>query len=285
MDIKKQVTDQIIAALESGVSPWQKPWTSADKSALPYNFVSNKAYQGINVLILWGAAISRGYSSTCWMTYKQAAAAGGNVRKGERGTGIVFYSPVKKLDKKTGKETKYMLMKSYSVFNLNQIDGITVSPTAESITSPDMTSNAGYAIEECINYMDKWGVGLDNGTEALYRPSTNSITMPDFSTFKSSEGYAATLAHECAHSTGHKSRLNRLEDKSREGYAFEELVAELTSAFVCAKHGIDSTLPNHASYIASWLKALKGDVTYIFKAASAAQKAYGMITNELERVA
>ena len=276
-DLQQHVTDQIVAILESGTSPWIKPWSSDGSSGMPHNHSTGKAYQGINVLILWAAATERGFTSSAWLTYKQAQAAGGQVRKGEKGTAITFYKPIQIDD--DGEEKTIPMLKTFTVFNVDQIDGIEVATPEEQPKefTADQKTEAAVRLFEC--YAERSGIGFSTGgVYAFYSPSHDTIQMPERETFTKESGYAATLLHEAVHSTGHGDRLDRLKDTSKRGYAFEELVAEIGAAFLCCDLGITNEMENHASYIDSWLKALKDDRTLIFKAAAKASKAYELIT-------
>jgi antirestriction protein ArdC len=262
--IYQQVTDKIIAELESGNLPsWVKNW-SGDISA-DHNVITRKQYHGINTIILGMS----GFKAPQWGTYKQWLSLGAQVTKGSKGTHIIYYSPVERGSKVTEagevKEYSYIL-KSYTVFNAEQVTGWE-APAIE-----PKSFNAVASIEELTN---KSGVKLQfGGDRAYYSPSLDFVAMPNKSQFNSEAGYYATLLHELSHWSGHESRLNR--DLSgrfgNEAYAAEELIAELSAAFLCARFGIAGEL-RHSSYIASWLKVLKSDNKAIFKAAALAQKA------------
>jgi len=276
-DLQQQVTDQIVAILESGASPWVKPWSSDGASGMPHNHSTGKAYQGINVLILWAAGCERGFTSSAWLTYKQAQAAGGQVRKGEKGTAITFYKPIKV--EKEGEEKTIPLMKTFTVFNTDQIDGLEVEVPEDQpkVFTADQKTDSAVRLFEC--YTERAGIDFSTGGDrAFYSPSHDTIKMPERAEFTKESGYAATLLHEAVHSTGHKNRLDRFKDTTKNGYAFEELVAEIGAAFLCCDLGITNEMEQHASYIDSWLKALKNDRTLIFKAAAKASKAYELIT-------
>jgi antirestriction protein ArdC len=262
--IYQQVTDKIIAELESGNLPsWVKNW-SGDISA-DHNVITRKQYNGINTIILGMS----GFKAPQWGTYKQWLSLGAQVTKGSKGTHIIYYSPVERGSKVTEagevKEYSYIL-KSYTVFNAEQVTGWE-APAIER-----KPFNAVASIEELTN---KSGVKLQfGGDRAYYSPSQDFVAMPNKSQFNSEAGYYATLLHELSHWSGHESRLNR--DLSgrfgNEAYAAEELIAELSAAFLCARFGIAGEL-RHSSYIASWLRVLKNDNKAIFKAAALAQKA------------
>ncbi|MBY7933102.1 ArdC family protein [Vibrio furnissii] len=279
-DFYETVTNSIISALEAGVKPWSCPWETnieAGISGLPYNLKSQNTYNGINVLLLWASATENRFSSPAWLSYKQAQEMGGQVRKGEKSTQIVFYKQVKKEDEQ-GKEEIIPIMKTYAIFNLDQIDGIE-SPVIVEPKPIDTNDYSQYShVEQVIT--DTGANIIVKGIKAFYRPSADFIVMPEKHLFKSAADYFATKLHELSHWTGAKHRLDRKGGNSfgDEAYAFEELVAELSSAFLCADLSVVGEV-QHASYIANWLRALKNDKRYIFKAAAQAAKAHHFIMN------
>jgi len=276
-DINEVLTNHFILALESGVAPWKKGWNAAAGS--PKNYVSKKAYQGINALLLGMYGQMRGYKESYFMTYNQAKAVGGQVRKGEKGLPVVFYKIIKREDAK-GKEKKGMLLRYSTVFHVSQIDGIEWKFPAH----PTREHTANEAAEQIIaNYAV--GPRIEHhGSEAFYQPSTDKVVLPLASDFHTAEDYYHTAFHELVHSTGHKSRLARpgiteFSPFGSERYALEELVAELGAAFLSNAAGLnfEAMLPNSAAYVANWLQALRNDKTLIVTAASKAQKAHNHI--------
>ena len=265
--IYTEITQSIIEQLEQGAVPWVKPW-KADSSA-DKNLVSQKPYQGINRLLLGMSSMVKGFSVPVWASYKQWEAIGANVKKGEKGTKIVFYSPVSKENKQTGDLEKYAVLKTYFVFNAAQVEGIDIVP-AETVAA-EFT-----AVELAEQRIIKTGAAISHGGDAaFYMPSADRIQLPNKTAFNSEANYYATAFHELAHWTGSKNRLDRDLDKGRFGnpaYAFEELVAEMSAAFLCSDYGIQGEL-RHAGYIGHWLKALREDSKAVFKAAALAQKA------------
>jgi len=263
--IYQQVTDQIIKQLEQGATPWVKQWNGS--SSADRNAVSGKTYQGINTLILAMSAAANGFKSNQWATYKQWLQLGGQVRKGTKGTTIIFYSPVtgSKITADGEEKSYHYVLKSYSVFNADQIDGYT--PTA----APVKQFNSIASLEALAT--DSGAIIKHGGDRAFYSPSDDFIQMPNKTDFTNEAAYYATLLHEMAHWSGNANRLNR--DLSgrfgNEAYAAEELIAELSAAFLCAEYQIDGDL-RHAGYIASWLRILKNDNKAVFKAAALAQK-------------
>jgi antirestriction protein ArdC len=263
--IYQQVTDQIIKQLEQGATPWVKQWNGS--SSADHNAVSKKGYNGINTLILAMSAAANGFKSNQWATYKQWLELGGQVRKGTKGTTIIFYSPVSgsKVNAEGEEKSYHYVLKSYSVFNADQIDGYTP------VAAPVKTFNSIAALEALAT--DSGAIIKHGGDRAFYSPSEDFIQMPHKTDFTNEAAYYATLLHEMAHWSGNASRLNR--DLSgrfgNEAYAAEELIAELSAAFLCAEYQIDGDL-RHAGYIASWLRILKNDNKAVFKAAALAQK-------------
>ena len=276
-DIYQTVTDNIIAALEAGVKPWSCPWQRVPgMSGLPSNFATGIAYSGMNIMLLWCSASKQGFGDSRWMTYKQTQAVGGQVRKGEHGTTAIFYTTLEK-ENEDGDIDQIPMLKTFNVFNVEQIDGLpltteTVSPAA--IFDP---------LPEAANLFRKSGANIiEKGQNAFFRPSTDEVWLPERSLFADAANFYAIGLHELVHWSGAKSRMNR-EIKGKfgsEGYAFEELIAELGGAFLMADLGIVGEV-QHESYIASWLKALKNDKRYIFKAASAASKAHRYLMDKL----
>ena len=276
-DIYQTVTDSIINMLEAGVKPWA-PGHNARDCGLPVipTRANGQAYRGINVALLWGAAEMKGYRHQTWMTFNQAKELGGCVRKGERATPVVYWGTFKAQADDTdegGEDGKArMFAKGYSVFNIEQIDGL----PARFYDAPAPVSTA-----DRIKVADALAVasGADirhGGSQAYFSPKGDYVQLPPLEAYFERERYYSTLAHELTHWTGHESRLAREFGKrfGNQAYAFEELVAELGAAFACARLGIETeTREDHASYLASWLKVLKSDKRAIFTAASKAQAA------------
>lgn len=264
------VASRIISCLESGTAPWRKPWIGGG----PCNLVSRKDYSGINVLLLGCTP----YASRYWLTYKQASTLGGNVRRGEKSTPIVFYSPLPAKTNASGEvessSVGRCVLRYYSGFNLEQCEGI---------EAPEETNEAGRDVppitlaEELFEGMPKRPMVYHGHGQAYYAPAVDEVRMPDRVRFESSEAYYSTLFHELAHSTGHKSRLNRLKGGSfgDSAYAAEELVAEVAACMVLASIGLESTLEQSASYCDGWAKRLRGMTSSqaVCRALTAATKA------------
>ena len=272
--IHEVVTAKIVTMLEAGAVPWQKQWKGGSSRPLRS---TGERYNGINVLILWATAMEKGYSSPYWFTFKQALALKGCVRKGEKGTTVVYAATFTKEETNdAGDTTKKTIpfLRSYVVFNAEQCAGLPAKYT----TPDDVTTTPFERIENAREFFHHVGADVrTGGTSAHYSPAGDYIAMPASELFVDAIAYESVLAHETIHWTGHASRENRLDKMARfgsEAYAFEELVAELGSAFLCADLGIENDpQPNHASYIASWIKVLKNDHKAIFNAASLASAA------------
>jgi antirestriction protein ArdC len=279
-DIYQRVTDQIVAELEKGVCPWIKPWNAehaAGRITRPLR-ANGIPYRGINVLMLWASATEKGYAAPLWLTFKQAQELGGHVRKGEKGSLVVYANTISRTetDEATGEELERDIpfMKGYTVFNAEQVEGLPARFYAMQAQAVDPVTR----IEKAEGFFASVGADIRHGgNQAFYSVIEDRVQMPPFEVFRDAEGYYATLAHELTHWTRHPKRLDRDFGRKRfgdEGYAMEELVAELGAAFVCADLALTpEPRAEHAAYIASWLKALKDDKRAIFAAAAHAQRA------------
>ena len=284
VDVYSIITDRIISLLEAGTVPWQKPWTgirNADGSAvMPANFVSKKAYRGVNVFLLSAVRFTCPY----WLTYRQASELGGNVKKGEKGFPVVFWKRLIVEDKVTKERKVISMLRYYTVFNIEQCEGISWEKPAP-IPAPETPSFN--PIEECVRIVDAMPAKPDIrhlGNRACYSPFLDIVQMPVAESFEKPEAYYSTLFHELTHATGHKSRLDRkgisteLAGFGSETYSKEELVAEMGASFLCGFAGIvNSTIDNSAAYIASWLRKLKDDRKLVVFAAAQAQRASDFI--------
>jgi antirestriction protein ArdC len=275
-DLYQEITDRIVTALESGVKPWARGWdeTKAGGPMAPMNAVSGKLYRGINTLILGMDARAFETGDPRWCSFNQARDKGWNVRKGEKATTIVFLKKltVEDKDAPAGDDaTKQIpMIRAWPVFHASQIDGIPprVKPTPDE--APWTKPEAAEIILTNSRAMIRTG-----GDRAFYSPGTDHIQLPPHESFKDAPAWAATALHELGHWTGAPHRLNRdLTGRFGSGaYAMEELRAELASVFIGATIGIPTDIPNHASYIQSWLKALKNDKRELFRASGDGQKA------------
>ncbi|WP_431786922.1 ArdC family protein [Vibrio harveyi] len=274
-DIHQDITNKVIEALEKGYKPWSCPWDKTiTDSAMPMNFSTGNQYRGINIMLLWLESEIKEYRSPNWLTFKQAKDLGGNVKKGEKGTQIVKYKIWEKTDENDpDRVEKIPMIKTFTVFNADQIEGIEFptpsfeqKPEFERLADADrVIANTGASIQH-------------HGVKAFFTPFNDQIVMPKPERFKTQADYYATLLHELTHWTGRANRLNRKfgASKRTNDYAFEELVAELGSAFLMAELGIKGDV-QHESYIGEWLSNLRNDKKFIFQAASKASKAFEFI--------
>jgi len=279
-DIYQRITDQIVRELEKGVRPWLQPWNvehAAGRITRPLRG-NGVPYKGINVLMLWSAAMEKGYAAPVWMTFKQASELKASVRKGEHGSLVVYADKIirTETDAKTGEDSERAIpfLKGYTVFNVEQIDGLPDHYYAKPAPRVDTITR----IERAEGFLTNTGATVRHGgNKAYYNISQDFVQLPPFESFHDAESYYATRAHEMTHWTRHPSRLDRDFGRKRfgdEGYAMEELVAELGSAFLSADLDLTPEVrEDHASYIASWVKVLKDDKRAIFTAASHAQRA------------
>lgn len=280
-DIYAQITGKIVCELERGVRPWTQPWAASKAGGavtrpLRHN---GEPYSGMNVLLLWSEGLARGYAPSTWMTFKQSIELGGAVRRGETGATVIYASRFTKTQTDSGGsevERDIPFLKAYTVFNVAQIDGLPERYYTQTVSRLDALSRLEYA----DRFFSNTGAILRHGgTQAYYSPSGDFIQMPPFESFRDAASYAATLSHELGHWTARAGRVGRdlsrySKDKSER--AREELIAELTSCFVCADLGIVPELeprPDHASYLQSWLTVLSNDKRAIFQAAAHAQRA------------
>nr|WKN34376.1 zincin-like metallopeptidase domain-containing protein [Tunicatimonas sp. TK19036] len=282
-DIHQEVTDKIISLLDQvNLDNYQPPFAGLAAQGLPFNPTTNNHYQGVNILALWFNQQTRGLASNQWATFKQWKDKGAQVRKGEKGNRIIFYKTLIKEQENDKGETEdkaIPMLRLYTVFNASQVDGYedTQNPA---IPEGDKVERIRLVDEFCSRTKADIRTGENR---AYYHKIEDYINMPETASFldteeiSATEQYYSTLLHELTHWTGASSRLDRLGASTKvtaEDYAFEELVAELGAAFLCASQGITQTQPeNHAIYIKSWLESLKNDKTYIFKAAAQAAKA------------
>lgn len=268
--IYEMINERIIDLLEKGEIPWRKPWISGD----PVNFITRKPYRGINPFIL----ISSGFSCQYWVSFKQVKGKGGRIKKGEKGFPVVFWKWIEIPDSESELEKKRVpFLRYYNVFNLQQTEGIDIPKFQTKSFDPILGA------AKVIHQMPKAPVIEHKENRAYYRPIDDVVNMPKANLFQSNEEYYSTLFHELAHSTGHKSRLNRDEISSTSlfgshDYSKEELVAEMGSAFLCGHCGIEpSVIKNQAAYIQNWLKQLQNNKKWLIYAAAKAQKAADFI--------
>ena len=284
-DIHQEITDAVVESLEAirdqygkdheGFA-WTKPWIDT-ANGMPRN-VDNKPYRGINVLLLLIQASKMGYGQNVWGTFKAWKAKGGKIIKGSKSTKITFYREIKSEDKETGEETKIRFLRTYSVFNIAQVEGVTIQDDTQTLTNQVERDKLIDSFVAGTNAILK-----DGGNRAYYSPTNDFIGMPKLEQFKTTDGYYSTLLHELTHWTGAMKRCNRdLKNKfGSQAYAFEELVAELGSMFLCNKFNIlgrdEEQMRNHITYLDSWIKRLKDDKKAIFQASTLAQKAFDFL--------
>ena len=278
-NLYSEITDKIMAELEAGRVPWVQPWGTAAAKAplgLPKNASTDRQYSGINVLLLWGAAIERGFSGQSWLTFRQALSLGGNVRKGERGTTVVYADRFVPEDEKrrareTGEDAQAIpFLKRFTVFNTDQCENL---PEDVATAAPPVPTGL---IEPRVEALIA-ATGIDfriGGNRAFYVPAHDYVQVPPPQAYFEPINWHRTALHEMGHATGHVSRLGRDFSGSfgTKKYAFEELIAEINAAFCCASLGITPTV-RHTDYIASWLEVLREDNRAIVRAASQAGKA------------
>lgn len=284
-DPYQAITDQVLELLEAGTAPWRKPWNAA--AGMPKSLTTGKEYRGINPFLLHMSALQQGFASPYWATYKAIAERGGQVRKGEKGTLIMFwkqYADKKEVDD-NGNPKRRFVLRTYKVFNVEQADaaeGKTFNVPTVAATAADHDPIA--ACEEAVAGYVATGPQVTFGHDhAAYAPSLDRLMMPALSSFDTPEEFYSTYFHELTHSTGHKDRLNR--DDFHENvhfgdarYSKEELVAEMGSAFLAGQTGIAAvTLDNSAAYLQSWIKVLKGDSKLVVQAAALAQRAADLV--------
>jgi antirestriction protein ArdC len=279
-NLYQEVTDRVIAELEKGCVPWVRPWDQSKSGlAMPQNATTGRHYSGINVLILWDAVISRDFGAHRWLTLRQANAIGGHVRKGERGITVCYADRfIPKAEQQRAAEqgdspNAVPFLKRFTVFNVEQCDGIPEAVTAAPALEPCQI------VEQAERLITATDADFRNGGgEAFYHRGGDYIRVPPQPAFFDQINYYRTCFHELGHWTGHGKRLARdLTGRfGSEGYAREELVAEMTSAFVCAQLSIQPTV-RHADYIGNWLTVLRSDARAIFQAASMASKAADFI--------
>lgn len=271
----QQVTGRIIAMMERGVRPWQQSWASHPGGGRPLRHDGTK-YRGANVVNLWAAGMVREFTSPYWLTYKRAAELGAQVRKGAKSELAFYVGTARKKVEVDGQETDQTIpfLKAYCVFNADEIEGLAPHFYAPQPSAPlDPTAR----VANVDRFIASTGCSIKHGGgKAFYHPSTDDIHMPDFEAFDSAAAYYSVLLHEATHWTGAKHRLDRSKGKlfGDPDYAFEELIAELGSAYLCADLGVTAKpREDHASYVKSWLKALRDDNRAIFRAASLAERA------------
>ena len=278
IDVYQIVTNKIIELLEAGTTPWRKSWSAANNAIRPMNYQTKRPYKGINFFLL-----SSCFDNPYFLTFKQVTEMGGNVIKGEKATPVFFWNWLfvdadgNKVKEEEAKK-KIPFLRYYNVFNATQIEGI------EFAQLPVIELKPNEQIEQCekiVSGCENLNLEFRNKTQAFYSPSRDVVNMPTIEQFDTSEEYYSTLFHELGHWTGHKTRLNRFQEGAKSAafgsaeYSREELIAEMTSAFLCFDCQIDvpKLIENQAAYLKGWIKVLKGDSKLIASAAASAEKA------------
>jgi antirestriction protein ArdC len=289
--LREKITADIIAALESGnVPPWRRPWRIGKNSGSPANVVSKKPYRGINPILLDLASERHNLTSKWWATFNQWKGLGGKVMRrpdqvgeGEWGTKIVLFTPVTKTvtnDSGKDEQDKFFVMKTFTVFNVDQVLGDNLDQLRAGPTDTDGDDGSRIDFKPAEDAIDATGVSIRyGGGQAFYNPTEDFIQVPPKSTFDRVADYYETVLHEAVHSTEHPSRLNWSRKEPKNTYAMGELIAEIGSCYLARELGVPAsqTLANHVSYLASWLQAMKNDNSFIFKASSQASKAADFI--------
>ena len=270
MDIFKEITDRIMAQMENGIIPWHKPWIAAGQCI---SHTTGNPYSLLNQMLLGRPGE--------YITFKQCQAEGGNVRKGEKASMVVFWKWLTVEDEETGTEKDIPYLRYYNVFHIDQCDGISPKhiQTLPCAVNPDERAE-----QVMTDYLQRSGVQVihQESDRAFYRPSTDAITLPMMQQFTGTTEYYGTAFHEMIHSTGHPSRLDRLEKTAffgTEAYSKEELIAEIGASVLVHHTGLESTesFRNNTAYIQNWLKVLKDDKRFIVSAAGKAEKAVSLI--------
>ena len=287
-DIHAEITRRFIDSLATGCVPWIKPWDTGSDDGMPVNAATGRRYRGINVPILWGTAIDRGFSRDRWITFRQAQKHGGYVRRGEKGTSAILFRTVEissddENELSDAQPRTYKIARAFTLFNVEQCRSLPKAMMGEAVdvSPPQPTSE----FSEADAMVKRCGARIRHGGNiATYIPAGDIIHMPAVTSFDAPAHYWCTLMHEMTHWTGHQSRLSRpgiVESHlfNSVSYAFEELIAEIGSAFLCAELNIKGDL-RHEGYVASWIKLLEDRPRAIFQAAAAAQAAFDFL-NEI----
>jgi antirestriction protein ArdC len=287
-DVYQEVTDTILAEIERGTPPWRQPWSGGAVAALPQKW-NGEDYSGINVILLWATAATRGFASSRWMTFRQAKELGGMVRKGEKSSTSIKYGTFERENPETGLPEQVPFARAYRVFNAQQIDGL----PGEFYAQPEPARTFDTKTDARL---DAWlmsrGADIRTSDEprAYYHMKLDQIHLPRIERFYSPAGYYATALHELMHWTGHHTRLSRFDEagemKGKRHYAFEELVAEIGACMAAAKLGLTPDFSQSAAYVEGWAKVLRQDKRAIFRAAAAAQAAADFVrAGEVEGLA
>ncbi|WP_171182333.1 ArdC family protein [Ruegeria sp. HKCCD8929] len=275
-DVYSHVTNQILDELKKGTVPWRKPWSGGQAGLTLPRRVTGEHYRGINVVMLWIAAMNRGFSSNSWMTYRQAQELGGQVRRGETSTTVIKYGEIRKDDGDgaNGQDQVIRYARAYRVFNCDQIDGLDEHWYDRPAGIRDFGTKSDPELDAWFHSL---GVEIRHSAEprAYYSPARDLIHMPPVHTFETAHGFFDTLSHEAAHAIADGRRLDlSFPGKTRsERYQHEEIYAEISGAMICARLGIHPSFEQNAAYVASWIKTISDDHKAILRAAANAQAA------------
>lgn len=293
-DLEQEVTDRVLAALEEGTVPWARPWV-AQAGIDHQNACTGTVYRGVNPFLLEMTCWAKGYEDPRWLTFKGAQGMGGSVRKGEKGTGIILWKPVRKSAEQGQPGARWddqaqawvvltFFMRHYVVFNAAQVDGLELPPLPGAGDLPNAAERIERAEALMAGYAPPRGPRVGwGGSQAYYSPAEDRVQLPEREAFISTERYYGTAFHELVHSTGHPSRLDRGDDEGAFGsaeYAREELTAELGAAMLTAHAGLEPDLDQSAAYVQSWLRALRNDKSLVLKAAGRAQRAVDLVLGQ-----
>ena len=284
---RKKITASLIKSIKNGAPPWIKPWRSGATEPFPINATSGNKYSGINIMLLWGAALSKGYEKDRWLTFNQARKCGGSVKKGEKATLIVYARNVEKQNE-DGEIDRFRVARTFSLFNVDQCKELPKNVQGQVSAEEELQWSPHEKAESFIDAIPAKIYEKSDG--AHYSPELDCITMPKKSAFHSDDGWYSTLLHELVHWSGGKKRMAREGITGKHSayskeYAYEELIAEIGSAYLCAELGIEGNL-NHANYLNSWAKMIENVPKMIFTASADASRAvdylkgYQTATNE-----
>jgi antirestriction protein ArdC len=276
------VTEKVLESLAAGTLPWRKPWVGG--AMRPINAVSGRAYNGGNLFLLSMLP----YATPAFLTFNQIKAAGATIIAGQekKYVPVFYWKWLEKKDAK-GKVDKFPMLRYFLVWNIEQVDGFTLSEKFKPVDGEFKHDSIESAEAIVRGFKDKPSMIVTKTNRACYCPADDTVRVPTMEQYENVEEFYSTLFHELGHSTGHKSRLNRTEGMENisfgsHDYSCEELVAELTAAFLCMEAGLDNTMPNSAAYIASWYKKLADDPKLFWTAAGKAQKAADLILNRVK---
>ena len=272
-EIHRLIADQVIEAMKTSGTDWVKSWTTPT-GQLPTSMSTGKQYNGINLLILGMTRAANNYGSHHWATYKQWASMGAQVKKGGKSTPVIFYKPLRVEDKATGENKTVPLLRTFAIFNADQVDGYEAPAIVDDIDHTKLVQPN--TVADQLASRAGCDVRFSDPDRAFYSPAHDFVNMPRATQFDTVTDYAATLLHELTHWTGHESRLDRnlSMGNGTKDYAKEELVAELGAAMMCGSLGITpAPRADHAQYLAGWMQRLKDDPKVIFQAAAKASTA------------